>query len=150
MNGEPILVYLSYKFSDSPTLNTKIARVMAIKIMENHPDWFVIVPHFAIDALLDGVVDWKKNFNFSEWRRGQAGLMAIGLLSRCDKMILGCTPTYEHSAGVTWEWMFVRLLNMSYKKDKPIEILTMRDAIGEADCIKLVDEIQRIEKENGK
>lgn len=126
---EPILVYLSYKFSNNPTLNTKVARLIAIEIMKKHPDWYVIVPHFAIDALLDGTVKWEDGHKFDEWRRGQAGLMAIAFLSRCDKMILGCTPTYEHSAGVTWEWNFVKLLNTSWKKDNPIEIVELKDAM---------------------
>lgn len=150
MNGEPILVYLAYKFSNDPTLNTKVARVMAIKIMEKHPNWFVIVPHFTVDAMLDGVVNWDKDFYFSEQRRGQAGLMCIGILSRCNKVVLGCDPTYEHSSGVTWEWMFIRLLNMSYKKDNPIEVLTLKEALGRAQYAKLLNEIKRIEKENGK
>jgi hypothetical protein len=125
----PTLVYLSYKFSNDPTFNTKVARLLALKIMEKHPEWYVLVPHFCVDAMLDGVVKWKEGFKFSEWRRGRAGLMAIAFLSRCDKVILGCEPTYEQSAGVTWEWNFVKLLNSSWRKDNPIEIIHLKDAI---------------------
>jgi len=131
MSHPPTLVYFAFAFSGDPTENTKKVREMTLILMKEHPDWFFIVPHYAVDVLLDGTCVWTKDFEFSEWRRGQAGSTCIGLLYRCDKIILGCDPTYGKSSGVTWEWITVRVLNQSYRKDSPIEILFAKDLIGE-------------------
>lgn len=131
MSHPPKLVYLAFAFSSDPTGTTKKAREMALILMTEHPDWLIISPHFAVDVLLDGTLNWTKDFEFSEWRRGQAGLMALGLMWRCDIIVLGCDPSYGKSSGVTWEWISARLLNQSYRKGTPIEILYVEDLIGE-------------------
>jgi len=130
-NKPPTLVYLAYKFSNSPTENTKKARKMAINLMKKYPNWIIVSPHFAVDALLDGVVDWThmKDEDFSQWRRIQAGYMAACFLSRCDIMILGCKPTYTESSGVTWEYIIVKMLNSSWRKNKPIKVMTYDEAM---------------------
>lgn len=131
MSHPPTLVYLAFLFSSDPTGNTKKAREMALILMNEHPDWLVISPHYAVDVLLDDTVSWEKNQKFSDWRRGQAGFMALGFVFRCDILVLGCDPNYDKSTGVTWEWIAARLLNQSYRKDNPIEILYAKDLIGE-------------------
>jgi len=129
-NKPPVLVYLAYKFSGKPTENTEKARQMAITLMKHRPDWFVILPHYAIDAMLDGVVDWGTNFdNFTAWRRTQAGMMSIAFLSKADIMVLGCEPTYKSSSGVTWEHVIAKVLNLSYRKKNPIKIITYKEAM---------------------
>lgn len=128
--NEPTLVYFAYKFSCDPTENTEKARLMSIELMKNHPDWIVICPHYTIDALFDGCVNWDEKKidveNLPVWKRGYMG---IGILSRCDIMVLGCPPTYKESAGVTWEFIFAKLLNDSWRKNNPIKIMTYEDAI---------------------
>jgi hypothetical protein len=131
MNHPPTLAYLAFAFSQDPTGCTKKAREMAITIMKEHPDWTVIVPHYTVDALLDGIVNWDKNMKFSKWRRGQGAIMCLAILSHIDILILGCEPEYSSSSGVTWEWTHARLLNQSYRKDNPIEIFSIKDLIGE-------------------
>ena len=131
MSHPPTLVYLAFEFSRNPTENTKKAREMALILMVEHPDWFIFSPHYAVDVLLDGTCEWDKNFEFSEWRRGQAGSMCLGFLFRTDILILGCDPNYGKSTGVTWEWITARVLNQSYRKDNQIEILYIEDLIGE-------------------
>ena len=130
-NTPPILVYLAYKFSRNPTENTKEARDMAIALMKKHPDWLIICPHYAVDALLDGTVNWDgmNENDFGEWRRNQAGLMAAGLMSRCNIVVLGCPPTYEESSGVTWEHIIIQLLNNSWKRNDQIKIMTYEEAM---------------------
>lgn len=130
-NKPPILVYLAYAFSNSPTKNTKKAREMALALMKRHADWFILSPHFAVDALLDGTLDWTsmKKEDFSQWRRTQAGLMAVGFLSRCDILVLGCDPTYGKSHGVTWEHIVTQLLNRSWRRLNPIKIMTYEEAM---------------------
>ena len=131
MNSPPILVYLAYAFSNDPTNNTKKAREMALSLMKKHPDWFIISPHYAVDALLDGTVDWTGmgEKDFGKWRRTQAGLMAAGFMSRCDIIVLGCNPNYGASSGVTWENIIAKLLNMSWRRDDNIKIITYQEAI---------------------
>jgi len=129
MNG-PIVAYLAYKFSYDPTKNTAEARKMAINIMKKHPDWFVIVPHYTCDAMLDGTVNWRKHWsNFDKWRRLQAGKMSFAFLSKCDMLILGCEPEYSESHGVTWEYIFTQILNASYRKDNPIKVIRYEEAL---------------------
>ena len=127
--NSPIVVYLAYKFTYNPTKNTAKARRMAIKIMKRHPDWFVIVPHYTCDAMLDGKVTWNKDSNFSEWRRSQAGKMSLAFISKCDILVLGCKPNYKQSSGVTWEYLFVNIINDSYRKDNPIKVITYKEAL---------------------
>lgn len=131
MNSPPTFVYLAFSFSNSPTDNTKKAREMVIELMKKHPDWLVFCPHYAIDALLDGKIDWTgmKEKDFSQWRRTQAGLMAAGFMSRSNILVLGCNPTYGVSSGVTWEHIIAKLLNMSWRRDNPIKIITYEEAI---------------------
>lgn len=131
MNSPPTLVYLAFAFSNDPTGNTKKAREMAIKLMKKHPDWLVLSPHFAVDAMLDGTVDWTgmREEDFGEWRRTQAGLMAAGFMSRSDIIVLGCNPNYGKSSGVTWENIIALLLNMSWRRDNNIRIMTYEEAI---------------------
>lgn len=129
--SEPTMVYLAYAFSNNPTENTKKAREMAIALMKRHPDWFVLSPHFAVDALLDGTVDWSNMGpnDFSKWRRTQAGLMALAFISVCHIIVLGCEPTYEVSHGVTWEHIVTNLLNKSWRKKNQIRIITYEEAM---------------------
>jgi len=130
LNSPPILVYLAYKFSGDATENTKEARRMAITLMKHHLNWFVLLPHYAIDAMLDGTIDWGKYFNnFTEWRRTRAGMMSIAFVMRCDIMVLGCKPDYQNSHGVTWEHIVARVMNLSYRKDNPIKIITYKEAM---------------------
>lgn len=130
MRFEPVkIAYLAFKFSGDPTGNTEQARQMAIQIMKKHPDWFVFVPHYAIDALLDGTIKWKGKTNFSKWRRSQAGIMCIGFLTRSDILILGCEPTYENSSGVTWEFTFTSFFNQTFRKNSPLKIMSYEEAI---------------------
>ena len=134
---EPRLAYLAFSFSGgphgmgTPSDNLERARRIAKLIMLESPDIFVIVPHYAVDAMLDGTITWKEKHEFGEWRRLQGGLMSLAFLARCDILILGCPPEYKYSHGVTWEWIFTQLLNRSYRKDNPIEILYAEDMIGE-------------------
>ena len=103
---------------------------MAIKLMKRHPSWFVIVPHYAIDAMLDGTVDWADaSTNFTEWRRTRAGMMSIAFLSCANIMVLGCNPTYKNSSGVTWEHVIAQVMNLSYRKDNPLKIMTYKEAL---------------------
>jgi len=129
----PTLVYLAFAFSGDPTENTKKAREMALILMTEHPDWFVIVPHYTVDALLDGTLDWRSmtEKDFSQERRRLGGVGSLAFVYRCDILILGCDPTYGKSSGVTWEWISAQLLNQSYRKDNPIEILYAEDLLGE-------------------
>ena len=131
MNSPPTFVYLSFAFSNDPTGNTKKAREMTIALIKKHPDWLVFCPHYSIDAMLDGKVDWTgmKEKDFGEWRRTQAGLMAAGFLSRADIIVLGCNPTYGASSGVTWEYIIAKLLNISWRQDNQIKIMTYGDAM---------------------
>ena len=131
MNSPPTFVYLAFAFSNDPTGNTKKAREMTITLMKKHPDWFVFCPHYAIDAMLDGIIDWTgmEEKDFGEWRRTQAGLMAAGFLSRCDIMVLGCDPNYGKSSGVTWENIIAKLLNISWRRNNPIKIITYEEAM---------------------
>jgi hypothetical protein len=130
MNGKPIMAYLAYKFSGNPTENTKMARQMALKLMKIHPDWFVIVPHFAVDGMLDGTVNWNdKTSNFTRWRRNRAGMMSVAFLSNADILVLGCEPTYKQSSGVTWEHIITQVLNLSYRRDNPIKIIKYEVAV---------------------
>jgi hypothetical protein len=132
-DNPPTLVYLAYKFSYNPTENTKEAREMALNLMKKHPDWIVFCPHFGIDVLLDGKMEWTEKdvglWNQDDWRRMQAGLMAAGFLSRCDIMVLGCAPTYSESHGVTWEFIIANLLNRSYRRSNPIKIMHIHEAM---------------------
>lgn len=131
MNSPPILAYLAFSFSNDPTGNTEKARKMAIALMKKHPDWFVLCPHYAVDALLDGTIDWSgmKGEDFGDWRRTQAGLMAAGFMSRCEIFVLGCNPRYKSSSGVTWENIIAKLLNMSWRRDNPIKVMTYEEAM---------------------
>lgn len=132
MSKPPTLVYLAYAFSSNPTRNTKEAREMAIALMKKHPDWIIICPHYAVDALLDGTIDWARKLgekDFTKWRRTQAGLMAAGILSRCDIMVLGCEPTYNVSSGVTWENIISILLSISWRRENPIKVMTYEEAM---------------------
>jgi len=134
MNHPPKLVYLAFAFSGDPTENTKKVREMALILMVEHPDWFIFVPHYAVDALLDGTINWEgrdieKDFN--QERRQLGGIRSLAWVYRCDILILGCDPTYGKSSGVTWEWISAQLLNQSYRKDNPIEIMYAEDLLGE-------------------
>ena len=134
INRPPILVYLSYKFSGNPTKNTERARDMSMKLMKKHPDWFVFCPHYSIDALLDGKVIWEEKDKEvwdkdDAWRRFQAGYMSAGFLLRCDIMVLGCEPIYSESHGVTWETIIANVINVSYRRNNPIEIITYKEAM---------------------
>ena len=133
MNNSPILVYLAYKFSYNATQSTKEARDMAITLMRKHPDWIILSPHYAVDVLLDGKLEWGeedlKKWNTDDWRRFQAGFMAAGFLSRCDIMVLGCEPRYSESHGVTWEFIIANMLNVSWRKDNPIKIMKYEEAL---------------------
>lgn len=130
-NSPPIIVYLAYAFSNNPTKNTAKAREMAIALMKKHPDWFIICPHVAIDVLLDGTLDWTQmgKEDFSRWRRTQAGMMSLAFLTKVDIMVLGCEPSYGGSSGVTWEHIFVNVLNRSYRRNNPIKIMTYEEAM---------------------
>lgn len=134
---KPRIAYLAYSFTGgphgagTPSDNLERARRMAKLIMIEFPDIFVIVPHYAVDAMLDGTITWEEKHEFDEYRRMQGGLMSLALLSRVDMLILGCQPEYKYSHGVTWEWIFAQLLNRSYRKDNPIEIKYVEDMIGE-------------------
>lgn len=129
-NHPPRIVYLAYKFSRDPTKNTQEARTMALELMKRHNDWFIIVPHYAVDALLDGTLDWKgQESNFDEWRRTKAGMMCLAFLTKADIVILGCEPVYEKSSGVTWEYTFLQMLNQSYRRKHPIKVLTFEEAM---------------------
>jgi len=127
------LGYLAYKFSGDPTENTKIARDMALRIMQKHPDIWVIVPHFTVDGLLDGTVEWTgktdKQCKFTKERRLLGGLGSVMIISKIDILILGCEPEYAVSSGVTWEWVITHFLNRSYRKDNPIEITTYEEMV---------------------
>jgi hypothetical protein len=124
------MVYLAFAFSGNPTENTRKEREMALKLMDIHPDWFILSPHFAIDVLLDGCLDWgKRKSNFTQERRIKAGMMCLAFLFKSDIMILGCEPTYKESPGVTWEYVIVRLWNESFRRDNPIKIITLKEAL---------------------
>lgn len=130
MNCGPKMAYLAFAFSGNPTENTRREREMALKIMKVHPDWFVFSPHYAIDGLLDGRVNWgRAKSNFTQERRIRAGMMSLAFLYRTDIMILGCEPTYKDSPGVTWEYVSVRVWNESFRKDNPIKIITLEEAL---------------------
>lgn len=131
------LAYLAYKFSSDPIGNTVTACIIANKIMEKHPDIFVIVPHYAVDGVLDGIISYSYNDkvnkwvtrNFSKERRIKGGLYSLALIEKVDMFILGCDPTYDSSAGVTWELVFVHFLNLS--REKQIEIKTVEELLNE-------------------
>ena len=136
--NSPTIAYLAFAFSKNPTVMTQKAHLLALKIMEKRPDWFVLVPHFAVDAMLDGVVDWKKDYCFDENRRMIGGLMSLAFLSNAHILILGIEPKYEYSSGVTWENIFVHLLNKSWRKNNPIQIVRVKDIIGECEYKKII------------
>ena len=123
------MVYLAYKFTGNPTENTKQERKMAYELMKRHPDWTVLCPHYAIDSMLDGTVNWDGKDNYTKWRRLQAGEMSLGFIDKTDILVLGCEPCYQQSAGVTWEYIFTKFLNKSYRKDNPIKIMTYKEAL---------------------
>lgn len=131
------LAYLAYSFtggvhgSGSPTENTERARKWALEIMKKHPDIYVIVPHYCVDAILDGTVTWdmRKLKEFSKERRKMGGMLSVMLVSRCDIFILGCPPEYKYSHGVTWEWVLVHTLNATTRKDNPIKIVTIEEML---------------------
>jgi len=129
MSKPPTLVYLAYKFSNNPTKNTEEARNMAISLMKKHHDWFVFVPHYAVDAMLDGTIKWTENMEFSKWRRTQAGMMCFAFLPKMDIIVFGCDPAYGESCGVTWENIFVKVLNQSWRKDNPIKTMSYNEAM---------------------
>lgn len=132
MNRPPKLAYFAYSFTGgkhgtgTASSNTKWAGQMAKKIMEKHPDVFVLVPHYAVDAMLDGTITWRRK-DWDERRRMYGGMMSLALVAKCDIFILGCPPEYKYSHGVTWEWVFVNLLNRSWRKDNPIKIVTLEE-----------------------
>jgi len=136
MNKTPIIAYLAFSFTGSfhgvgnPKVNTERARQMALAIMKVHPEWNIIVPHYAIDAMLDGTNKWDKVETFKESRRKKGGIMSLAFLSKADILILGCEPTYQVSHGVTWEYIFANLLNDSWRKDNSIKIVYAETIIG--------------------
>ena len=145
MNYPPKLAYLAFAFTGgehgigTPRVNSEKARQMAIAIMKDNPDWFVIVPHYSVDAMLDGTIIWEGQLDFGKWRRSQGGLMSLAFLARADILILGCDPQYKYSHGVTWEWIFTQLLNRSYRKDNPIKIVYAKDLLGEELYMKIME-----------
>jgi hypothetical protein len=143
--NKPIMAYLAFSFSGSvhgmglPKSNTERARRLALAIMEEKPEWCVLVPHYAIDAMLDGTNKWAKGTKFSEDRRKLGGIMSLNFLSNSDILILGCDPVYKISHGVTWEYVFANLLNESWRAKNPIEIIYAKDIIGENKYIKIME-----------
>lgn len=125
----PIIVYLANPFTGHPAKNTKIERDMALALEAKHPGWYVIAPHFAVDALIDGTIDWKGKSNFSQERRIRAGEKCLALIWKIDVLVLGCKPEYKYSAGVTWEYVFTALLNHGPRKDNPIKVMSYEEAM---------------------
>jgi len=136
LKEKPIMVYLAFSFTGSshglghPKYNTEKARRLAIEAMKVHPEWYVIVPHYAIDAMLDGTIEWDKKKIWTKERRRRGGIMSLAFLSHCDILLLGCNPEYKVSHGVTWEWIFTNLINTSWRKDNPIQIIHIKGIIG--------------------
>jgi len=96
------MAYLSYPYSDDPPGRIEEVKRLAHKIMEKHKELVLIVPHLAIDSIIEPFID-SDNWLF-------AGTWELELIARCDILILGCPLDYKVSPGMVWEWAFAKWL----------------------------------------
>lgn len=52
------------------------------------------------------------------------------LLQECETLELHSEPTYQSDPTATWIYCYVRILNVSWRKDNPIKII-LRKGSGE-------------------
>jgi len=112
------LVYLSYPYKGDIAKNTRNARILGQVLMRDHPDWFVIVPHTAIDGLIFDHIPNSDQVTLSQHL--QAIEYEYRVLEIIDIFVIG-TPEGEESEGMIWELGYVNHLNNNRKKK--IEII---------------------------
>ena len=107
------LVYLSYPYKGDITKNTKNARILGQVLMRDHPDWFVIVPHTAIDGLIFDHIPNSDQVTLLQHL--QAIEYEYRVLELIDIFVIG-KPLGEESEGMIWELGYVNHLNNRRKK----------------------------------
>ena len=112
--GRPVLAYLCYPYSKDPKGNTLKVRKLACRIMEKHPNMFIIVPHTAVDMTLFGEFHERPKIHSTKDHE-DAERCEYVILSKIDLFIIG-TSYAEMSSGMTWEHTFVEKLNRERKR----------------------------------
>lgn len=122
------MAYLSYPFSSNPKVMTEKACNIGKKIMEKHPNIFVIVPHTSVDITMFGPPrDSVKDYGPRE--HSLAPQIEFTILSKIDMFIMGVPDDPSVSMGCIWEHAFCLWLNKIRKKQ--IIIITPEDLLGE-------------------
>jgi len=122
----PTIGYLAYPFFNNPEKNSEEVRYLALKLMEKYPNLFIIVPHFAVGALVLGEIPDRPSFSAED--NFNAGVMELNILSKVDFFIIGKDLDYHESAGCCWEYIFCRWRQSHGEK---ILITTARELLEE-------------------
>jgi hypothetical protein len=125
-----LMAYLSYPFSKDPKRFTEEACQYARKIMEKHPNIFIIVPHTAVDITMFGLP--KDNMILYDIKdHVLAPQLEFTILSKIDVFIRGVPDNPSVSMGCMWESAFVQWLN-TWRKRKVI-IIDLKDILRECE-----------------
>jgi len=106
------MAYLSYPYTDNPPVRIAEVTRIAHKIMEKHKDIVLIVPHLAIDSMIEPFIKNKDYLFVAVWE--------LELIKRCDILILGCPLDYGLSPGMVWEWAYAKLLGKEIVEAKEL------------------------------
>lgn len=143
---EPLMAYLSYPFSKNPRLYTKIACKIASRIMLDHPNMFIIVPHSAVDYTLNGLPR-EKITDYDKHDHTIAAKLEFTTILNVDVFIQGVPDDPKVSMGCIWEHSFAQWLNEvnlreKYRK-KAITIIPVNELIRDDELKNIVEESKR-------
>ena len=95
-DGEVIVVYLSYPYSESPVKLTEEGKVYVRELYNNVRNIVILLPHLVFDA----VWDFPSGYKYEE-----VAFQEINLIGRCDALIW---VEGKVSHGVIWEKAIAR------------------------------------------